>query len=210
MALTLTPLIKPERLRPAHITDAIALYTGQAEDAYEAVDLTTEKAAVTTTQNATVDGFDTANDALIATAVSDMEAYVDANKSGDTITVGATALKAAIAAIINAIAPDYTALKSDLAGDLGANIADTYDVSIEDVLTQVHTDLTTIIAAQYNGGTNYPCPRCNSEGRYPANNDPNETVSTDKHCVSCDALGRTKEELIPSVTWDIPNDDITL
>lgn len=212
MALTWTAIFKPERIRPPHIDDLIAVYTGQSEDDFAATtDLSAVETAINSAQSNTIDTFETAVDVLVATAVSSMESYVDANSLGDTITVGATALKSAIAAYINAIAPDYPTLKADLATDVDNEMPSTATVSIEEVLGEVKSDLNTGIAAQYNSGTNYACTRCGADGRYPANNDPNETVTTEKHCVSCDGLGRTKEPLTPTVqVWAIPNNDITL
>lgn len=212
MALTWTAIFKPERVRPPHIDDLTAVLTGQAEDVFSAtVDLSATDTAIDAAQSTTVDGFETDNDALIATAVSDMEAHIDANSTGETVNQGATALKAAIAAIINAIAPNYATHKTDLAADVTANMPSQADISLVEALARVKSLLNTGISAQYNSGTNYACTRCGADGRYPANNDPDETVSTEKHCVSCDGLGRTKETLTPIATsWAIPNDDITL
>ena len=113
--------------------------------------------AAKSAKDTTVDSFDTTVDGLISTAVSDMESYVDTNSSGDTITVGAAALKAAIAAIINAIAPDYTTLKSDLADDIDL-IAPNYaglKTDLDTNLTGIAPDyagLKTDIAGEVNSG----------------------------------------------------------
>lgn len=212
MALVWDDIFKPERIRPPHIDDAVDILTGEAEDDFSAtVDLSAVDSGIDTAQSTTVDNFETANDALIAAAVTAMESYVDSNSTGETVNATATDLKAAIAAIINAIAPDYATHKTNLATDVFNEIPSQATISLVEALGRVKSLLTIGIQNDYNDGTNYACTRCQAEGRYPANNDPDETVTTPKHCISCDGLTRTKEPLTPTVvSWAIPNDDITL
>lgn len=197
MAISVADLFKPYRFRPVHCDDLIAIYTGNPEDDFEAVDLTTERNAVTTNQNNTVDSFETANDGLISTAITNIDAILDASSlTGAELT----AVKAAIAAEINTtIDPDYPTLKTDLATDLTSEIDATYDVSIVAVLTQVKTDIETEIIAEYNGGVNFVDARCGGTGR-----EPNPITGTMQHCVSCDGLGVTATQNSPTVsTWGV-------
>ena len=208
MVIDWTPIYKPERVRPPHIDDLIGIYQGETEDDFSAtVDLSAVETSLNAAQVITVNAFEVTNDIEIADAITAMEAHIDANSTGETVNQGATDLKAAIAAIINAIAIDYADHKTKLATDVSNELPSTATISKEEVLGQIKTDLKAAIASTLNGGTNYACTRCGADGRYPASNDRGETSSTDKQCLSCDGLGRTGEENTPSATvWSATNE----
>lgn len=206
MAIDWTPIYKPERVRPPHIDDLIGIYQGETEDDFSAtVDLSAVDTAIDTAQSTTVDSFETAVGALRTTAIGNIDVLVDATTLSPE---DKTSLKAAIASEINTtIAPNYAGLKTDLASDVTAEIPSTATISKEEVLEQIKTDLNAAILSTLNDGTNYACPRCGEDGRYPASNDPGETSSTDKQCLSCDGLGRTGEQNTPTATvWSATND----
>lgn len=201
MAIDWTVIYKPGRVRPPHLDDLIGIYQGETEDDFSA---TTDQSAVKTTinsaQSTVVDNFEIANDTLISTAIGNIDTLVDATSLSPE---DKTSLKAAIASEINTtISPNYATHKTNLAAEVNSGVPSTATISKVEVLEDIKDEMNNEIAATLNSGTNFVDPRCGGTGRYPASNDPGETSSTDKHCVSCDGLGRTAEQNGAEVyTW---------
>lgn len=177
--------------RPLHLKEFKAWYEGEPEDDYEtATDLSAMRTALNTAQVETTDAFKNDNDALINALDTDMQNYVDANKTGDTITVGAAALKTYISDLIQAVTFNYTGFKSNLAADVSTHITgDTATVSIAAVLEKVHTDY---IAALTTEGRTVKHGRCQGLGHYLKSQDTGvaEDATKKKLCPGCQAFGK--------------------
>lgn len=196
------------RVRPSHIDDLVTWLTGESEDAYTVLNQTSAKAALTTLQDTRVDTFETANDVLIAAAVTAMESYVNANSTGETINASATDLKAAVAGYINAIAPDYANLKIGLAADVSTGITTIVSVNKTTILGAIKTEylatrdlyeVDSVVYFQYND------PKCKGIGRHAYNIDPDtdQTITTPIHCNSCDGFGKTNVQNIATTTFSV-------
>lgn len=173
--------------------------THSAEDTFNATaDLSAKRSALTTAQNTVVDSFETTNDGLIATAITNIDALVDATSLSPE---DKTALKSAIATEINTtITPNYATHKSNLESAVTAQITDAgTPIQITEVIAQQKTHFVSARDLfEYEGETyfNFTDPKCKGTGWHEASQEPgaDPSVTTKIRCTSCDGFGKTYEQ----------------